>query len=62
MSIDFVKKSKNMCGGGGGGGVKLVPDPFLQNQNWTYLSINSLKFDSLFLLYGHVESTKIYQN
>ena len=34
---------------------KLVLDPFLKNQNWVYLLLNSLKFHSLFLLYVQVE-------
>ena len=26
---------------------KLVPDPFLKNENWAYLCINSLKFHTV---------------
>ena len=29
--------------------VKLVPNSFLKNQNWTYLRINSLKFYTVFI-------------
>ena len=36
---------------------KLVLDPFIKNQNWTLLLINSLKY--LFLPYAQV---KVYQN
>ena len=29
---------------------KLFPDPFLKNQNWTYLWINNLKLDKVFFI------------
>ena len=34
---------------------KLVSDPFLKNQKWVYLWINSFKFYMLFLLHLQVE-------
>ena len=33
---------------------KLFPDPFLKNQNWTYIWINSLKIYTVFLLYANL--------
>ena len=41
---------------------KLVPDPFLKNQNWAYLWINSLVLYSLFLLYGKLRAIEINWN
>ena len=35
---NFLKKSYTKCGG------KLFPDSFLENENWVYLWINSVKF------------------
>ena len=35
---------------------KLVPDPFLKNQNLVYLWINSLRLYSLFLLYAKLRA------
>ena len=42
---------------------KLSPDPFLKNQNWAYLWINSLKvLYSLFLLYANQRAFEIKWN
>ena len=39
---------------------KLFPYPFLRNQNWLYLWINSLKvLYNLFLLYANLRAIKI---
>ena len=34
---------------------KLAPDPFLENWNWAYLWINSLKFYTAFFIVSQVE-------
>ena len=51
-NISFKNHPQNMV-------KKLVQNPFIKNQNWAYLWINSLKYYSLFLLYIKVE---VYQN
>ena len=38
---------------------KLLADPFLKNQNWVYLLIDSLKIYSLFSLYANLRSIEI---
>ena len=42
---------------------KLFPDPFLKNQNWAYLWINSpKKYTTCFYCTSMVRSMKIYYN
>ena len=42
---------------------KLVPDPFLKNQNWGYLwDLKSKVLQSLFLLYANLRAIEIYWN
>ena len=38
---------------------KLFPDPFLKNQHWAYICINSLKFYTLLLLHVKLRAIKI---
>ena len=41
---------------------KLLPHPFLKNQNWAYLWINSLKFDIVCFLVFFVCHVEDYRN
>ena len=52
---NFIEESYRKCGG------DTIPDPFLKNQNWAYLWINSLKFyTASLLLYAKLRTIKIY--
>ena len=42
MRKNFPEKWHTRCGGDN------IPRPFFKNQNWAYLSINSLKFHTAF--------------
>ena len=54
----FLEKSCTKCGG-----YKLVPDPFLKNQIWAYLWINSLKLYTVwFYCMSKLRTNRIYWN